>query len=113
MTILSKLPTRDSERRWSRSKGEGLRGGRGMRGEAAAAAVVAGVEAEAWGCSTHTKRYFVLEDVVLRCFKAVPPSSSSSTCKLEVPLPFILLAPSLFFIGAFWGNYFGGIWGIL
>jgi hypothetical protein len=53
------------------------------------------------GLQYSRKRYFVLEDAALRCFKAPPPpSSSSSSSKREVTLS-LSLSRTLFLIRAF------------
>lgn len=44
------------------------------------------------GLQTSRKRYFVLEDSALRCFKAAPAPSSSSS-KREVPARISLVPP--------------------
>jgi hypothetical protein len=65
------------------------------------------------GLQTSRKRYFVLEDSALRCFKAAPaPSTSGAT--LEVPLllpavspPPILWSRVAFFSGEFCRHFRG------
>jgi hypothetical protein len=68
------------------------------------------------GLQTSRKRYFVLEDSALRCFKAAPPPSTSGAT-LEVPCsnprPPVLCSRLAFFSGEFPRHFRGSArsWG--